>query len=698
MRLLLTLLGVMVLGFALLNPTLGQEVSAQSSAVTLESPEPGVSLIGTPNQWAGLGVGYNAVVSPDGEMVVGSQGGKLVAIDRNSRRVIHEIDLEVPNIQMICYSPDGKQLALTAYQFSKLPENDSASDSPRSPSLSSALILVDDRFRIERTIELPSARESSVNYATDMPVDVSYSPDGRTIVVVGQRVTHAVDSFSGDIVGSREGLFDINEMFVDNDTIVFRNIKKSWDLRKDDLSTLTKIGKLDFPATAYYSLHHPKLPLLAYHDTQNQQLKVANYQRGKILLEVPAEKYILNSGCFSSDGKRLAGLFYTTDYQATAIRVLDIEKKQWIAEFAFDSQVHLRVSFADDDHLLIFDTQASRLMFVTVDDSLQEHLARTLNQPTQSHQLSVDQTGENAILNWGRQEIDLQTGKVSHPGNQFSRIAMFASAENDRIRSVDNRSIELVSDDKTSRSFALPRNGQIVKGLLSLLGSAPEVRKVEQSIPVTVALEPSGKTLSCLYVMSHDGIPRYIRWQVRNRKVEREVKFSDKPASGQMFPGVLAALHPDGRSVVQAKNDQIVLTDMDKNQDTASFEIPEGAGKLALNHDGSLVAIGFHPEAMERFRKIQVYDLDSGDLKKEFESKNAMFTFAPHAPRLAIADMDHSLPVQVFDTESWQPVVEHETDHADRFGMQLSGDGKTLVFSLVDSRLEIWNLNEIRSR
>lgn len=649
----------------------------------IEAPEPGVRLLGQPSRFSELKVGNVFLPSPDGRYLYLGIGGKLLKVDVENLETESETITQLTYIQKIAAAPNG-QLAVIGYRSPPLDP-----DNPVALPLVLSCILFDKSMEIDRVIEFPKSEDANNEFL----VSLRFSPDGKDLLVIGQQITRLIDVDSGKILVSHNGLFDEKGLFLDDGLIFFPRIGKVWNTISNKVSGSETLKGMELPQRNSYILIHDTEPVFAFSNANDESIKLVNHRLGKTLMSIEAEDLQLYQGDFSSDGKWLIASCYARDFRSTALAVFNLQDKKLEAIARFKSQRFLLPSFVGENSILLYDYNTSRLSQIALNDALSTNLQIALNQPAATNQITVNHDGTRTVCNYGRQDIDMETGDVDSDHPQFSRRVFFG-VQDQLVRSLDNEAIHIEPPRGSKRVFGLPKETRVVAGLLSLLGSTETENSSGYTMVVDIGLDHDGKKLTCLYAQSQNNQLHYVQWDARTSKTLFQDIVPIDPAKQPSAAGLITAINPDGQNIYFLNGNQLHCMDVESGDSKTVKEFEVVPHQLQFNHDGSLLAMIVHGKTPSE-SQVQVFQRDEAELELVFAADGQLFDFANDSARMAIASQNCKKPVRILNTKNWEEVVKHETHHSNRMALGLSGDGRRLVFSLDDSRMEIWDLDEL---
>ncbi|MDP1563395.1 MAG: hypothetical protein Q8M16_18595 [Pirellulaceae bacterium] len=118
--------------------------------------------------------------------------------------------------------------------------------------------------------------------------------------------------------------------------------------------------------------------------------------------------------------------------------------------------------------------------------------------------------------------------------------------------------------------------------------------------------------------------------------------------------------------------------------------------EISLNRDGSLLAVSYADRDRWSVKQIVLFDVASGRELKSFSGAKFLAPlFHPDTDQVVIVETGRPNRVTIYDTQTWERVFEHETSHAPALAAAIADNFKSLAFSLADTRIEIWNLEEL---
>ncbi|WP_203695383.1 nSTAND1 domain-containing NTPase [Catellatospora coxensis] len=210
------------------------------------------------------------------------------------------------------------------------------------------------------------------------------------------------------------------------------------------------------------------------------------------------------------------------------------------------------------------------------------------------------------------------------------------------------------------------------------------------------------------------------------------------PRSGRLIsdhgPELVLALSPDGRLAAIDRDKTVVIRDVAAGKETVT--LPTSASSAVFNHDGTRLTVGRigavevwdlgtgrsiatgRPDEQHRFARVEplalsrdgrtvvtgdpsnglgddgmsVWQIDGDELAEQQLTHRTPVTaaaFSPDGRLLAVGGADYA--VQLFETETWQPVADPLALHQDTISsLAFSPDGKLVASGSKDGTIRLW--------
>jgi hypothetical protein len=154
------------------------------------------------------------------------------------------------------------------------------------------------------------------------------------------------------------------------------------------------------------------------------------------------------------------------------------------------------------------------------------------------------------------------------------------------------------------------------------------------------------------------------------------------------------------------------LGDAEQGQLGRDIRLPGIATGLEFSADNRWLAVGMvrapwetgwmWPSARNQTwaTEIAVIEVETGLIRWQKKNLDLVgFGFRPGTNQLHTLDRDQrksSKRFVLYQTETWEPEFEHTTPYSEALASAFSSDGRLLAIPLADTRIEVWDLEELR--
>ena len=263
---------------------------------------------------------------------------------------------------------------------------------------------------------------------------------------------------------------------------------------------------------------------------------------------------------------------------------------------------------------------------------------------------------------------------------------------------------------KLKRSYQTKAQGSVFSHLSSMMRSGRLNAIQSQSYPISLALSVDGTQVNVAAMhITYRPIGGSLTGEFDQQRLIQFAKLDSE--SGRLIGrrnfrsarfGLdeddwtqLGAVSHDGAKMAVGKMD--VLTVVDTGSGETLYEI-------RTEENEHLRFAEFSPD--DRFlvtvmtSKVVVRDAESGETVAELVPNNRkgipVAAFSVNGNRFVVCDSAKEGKVQVYSTESWEPVFERDKTQHDCKSVSVSNDGQFIVFGLADCRLEIWDRAKLK--
>lgn len=672
--------------------------SKQDDDSLVQRVDDGVRLLGKANLTQPL-VGYPFVASPDGQWLATRKGWDVLLIDRQRREVVQTISFAAGKRRPIAfdllYSRTSKYLAVLLHVHEaddvefKMGDFEEREEDSLGVVQGKYVLLLENGRIMGPPVQVDESPEFRSAHASMM-----FSPDERWMAINYDGATFAVD------VRQNQLLAKIPEFpashFEANQRLVHVDSQRSWSLSSGEFSPwqaptgLENLKLLAVSPDGSAEAWRAEDGQVVFYYPETQKL-----QKFAGLKSQPATASLTSLSQrdyqFSSTGKLFAGNGFKKGQSSPLYFVFDIEQQKYLLEptpMLSGGQL-----LGDDEQMLGLVNTAWHE--IPLGDGSNEALRAALAAYPSSRQLQFANMDRHLVLGPYQRWIDVASGKtmgqsssgyfdgVSSPrstsGYEFSPGgASYSVQERD---ATTGKSKALFSHQSIGHAGALLRN---------LLGSPPEVSGV---IGFKLGIERTGKAL---YELRHDSGLGFVfrNWDLVQNKVGWEKTFRVRTPIVDIMR--TAAISADGTRFAVTTNEHLWVVDAEQGRAIRELDLPVIPQQISLNRDGSLLAVSYRDRDWWSVKKIVLFDVASGRELKSFSgAKFVAPLFHPDTDRLVIVETGRPNRVTIYDTQTWERVFEHETSHAPAVAAAIADNFQSLAFSLADTRIEIWTLEEL---
>jgi hypothetical protein len=335
------------------------------------------------------------------------------------------------------------------------------------------------------------------------------------------------------------------------------------------------------------------------------------------------------------------------------------------------------------------------------------------------------------VLAGGRSWVKLADGQLAGIGPSARQIVMVAAQPStdqvytfgtpaDRDNTWDEMALTRQSRQPNSgqRLTTIQPPTELLRSLRALLGTQPsDVEGDWRVYPAHLSVSLDQSQLRAVHWEDKTLGPdtqvsrlQLNRWEVgRQRKVSSTLLAvrADKPQSARQFQ-----LSPDGSQYAVAHGTGLWLGDAEQGQLGRDIRLPGIATGLEFSADNRWLAVGMvrapwetgwmWPSARNQTwaTEIAVIEVETGLIRWQRKNLDLVgFGFRPGTNQLHTLDRDQrksSKRFVLYQTETWEPEFEHTTPYSEALASAFSSDGRLLAIPLADTRIEVWDLEELR--
>jgi hypothetical protein len=709
------------------------------SVAPIARPENGVRLYGTASPF---GSWTHCDLSPDGKWLVGFRGTRMLVWDRQAARVVKEFDVvSTGSVQSCKFSPAGKYFAVFVKHWLELPE---LSDAPESgdgaidiapeqllqikPKFSSQILVFDRQWK-------PVAEFDVDCDGPQFPDGLLFSPDESALLVNGQTVFFT--SWMGILdledhslhVPSVEMQRVGNAVWLNSQEIAWPTVRRTWDWRKDQFREFPK----DFLPQVYsvqtsssdgdWWLLQNQVGKVLYQRSTKREIPLTGW-RGYAFGQVsPDQRYFLGVGA---------------PHAIREVLLLDLNLETEVARVEDWGITAIR--FVPDDplaHLTMFASNAGTrarsvtLTAVPLGKGFADGLKRAQQQLPVTDKVVFAAQDEWLVLAGGRSWVKLVDGQLAGLGPSARQVVMVAAQPStdqiytfgtpaDRDNTWDEMALTRQSRQPNSgqRLTTIQPPTEILRSLRALLGTQPSNVDGDWSVypaHLSVSLDQTqlravhweDKTLGPDSKVSRMHLNR---WEVGRHKKIRSTLLAvsaDQPDTARQFQ-----LSPDGSQYAVAHNMRLWLGDAEQGQLGRDIRLPGIATGLEFSADNRWLAVGMvrapwetgwmWPSARNQSlaTEIALIEVETGLIRWQKKNLDLVgFGFLPGTNQLYNLDRDQrksSKRFVLYRTDTWEPEFEHTTPYSEALASAFSSDGRLLAIPLADTRVEVWDLEELR--
>jgi hypothetical protein len=714
------------------KPGRPSQTGQASEVLPVEQPERGVQIIGHRAMFPGL---INWDLSPDGQTFVGFRGLTMQVWNRPEDRLLKEIEV-VPfgYIQCVKFSPKGKFLAVLAqrWEFAVEPELNANSNDPRSsdeledvfkilPQPQNVLLVYNRQWELEHEFLIDA--DATLSWHSDK---LYFAPDESSVVLQCQNEL-LVNDLEQSAVIKRQASGDL-AIYFSGTEIALPGKGVVWNWRRD----------IDRP------LSNDMLSgvLIVMARSHDGQWLLTSGTRGFEFLHLPSKRRIplastsIFDASFSADG-RYASLVVFEGPKNIKLTVHDLEKQREVASLMTPTIPKAWIN-SDTNELLIairYDFNSNRnvssmVHSMKLDDDLPSALKSLESAIPPTDQVTFGNQDQSLVLANGLAAIDIQTANLSTRrfdprGVQF----LAADPRSDRVFIFGGSPMESHSDPYEVQQW--PLHGSERKRIMKV--SPPPAITAGLGRLFGVQSDASWSVTPLHLSLSRDG--------TRVREIHNETRQSMKSpfeiherrfvmsqfdlATDQLLPAIKLeipkvesktqvhlALSSDGQLFGFAQGTFLFTGETAGGTLQREVRLPGIASYLAFSNNNRWLAVALETPTWRvpgvgiahnrpLADQIVVIDLDSGTVVWHKRGLDVVAVgFHPTEPLLFVAERDQNTPtkhVTFYRESTWEVESQFRSLYGQPLAAALSTDGKSMAFTLVDGRIEVWTFSELQT-
>ncbi|MDP1560294.1 MAG: hypothetical protein Q8M16_02750 [Pirellulaceae bacterium] len=698
----------------------------------MEQPESGVQIIGHRALFPGL---TNWDLSPDGQTFVGFRGLTMQVWNRPDDRLLKEIEV-VPFGYIHCakFSPKGKFLSVLAqrWEFAVEPEFDSNSNDPMSsdeledvfkilPQPQNVLLFYNRQWELEHKVLIDA--DATLSWHSNK---LHFAPDESSVVLQCQNELFVYDLEQAAVI--RRTPSGESAIYLSATEIALPGKGIVWNWRRDTDRPLSN----DMLSGVW-------IVMARSHDGQ---WLLTSGTRGFEFLHLPTKRRIPHSSIsifdasFSADGRYAALVVLDGPYKIK-LTVHDLEKQQEVASLMTPTIPKAWIN-SDTNELLIairYDFNSNRnvssmVHSMKLDDNLPSALKSLESVIPPTDHVTFGNHDQSLVLANGLAAIDIQTAKMST--RRFDpRDVQYLAADprSDRVFIFGGSPMESNSDPYEVQQW--PLHGKERKRIMKV--SPPPAITAGLGRLFGVQSDAAWSVTPLHLSVSRDGTRvREIHTETRQSTKEpfeiRELRFVIAQfdlATNQLLPAIKleipkvesktqvhVALSSDGQLFGFAQGTFLFTGETAGGTLQHEVRLPGIASHLAFSNDNRWLAVALETPSWRvpglgiahnrpLADQIVVIDLDSGTVCWQKRRQEIVAVgFHPTEPKLFITERVQNTPakhVTFYRESTWEIESQFRSSHGQPLSAAISNDGKSMAFTLADSRTEVWTFSELQT-
>lgn len=714
------LLGLVAILSGPLSSSIGAQVEAKgdkayktaSEQIELEEKlkteiEPGVFVVGKAHRFAEVGDCDSFSLSPDGKTIACS-GSRIKLFDLEADKVRETVGEEGETYQGVEFSDDGRFLVGHTYKHSSslirvwdavdlsLLNSFSANEGVKSANARASFYI--QQFKVSpennyiaacdyRSLVVRDLKTGELVYQMDdlgwAIQGISFSPDDRQLLVPKSGSVQVIDLESGELLSGK-------------DSKVAGAIATVLDVNSAQQVVATANGG---------------------------SIRIIDLEgsKRKRMLSLPAGAHVQNLK-FSDDGKLIAASVWQSGdnvYQIGVV-ILDVasgktvkhKKKTGVA-----GQNLGRMQFATNNHSLFYSGPAIHgINEVDLLSTEPDSESKFPKSPVKSSAIHPDNQSFVACTSAGDvNSFDINSGEILKSFSYANPKGLQLSSDGNHLLISSNygqTSLQAFDyrSGKAKKSYTLRSKGSVFSHLSSFMKSGTLNTIHSQSYPISVALSSDGAEVNVVGMeITYKPIGGSLTGEYDQRNL---IQFAKLDAENGRMIGQrsfrnahfglqendwahLGAVSHDGTRMAVGKADKLTVVETATGE--TLYEVSPGK-------NDQLRSAEFSPD--DRFliavmsTKVVVRDAESGEtvaeLVPEKRKGNLVTGFSGNGKRFVVCNSAKDGEVQIYSTESWEPVFERDKTQHDRMSVSISNDGQLVLFGLSDCRLEIWDRAKLK--
>lgn len=653
-----------------------------------EDLEPGVRLFGKPDASVILGrvLAFKPVEGTDNLVVLCEDGIKLW--DAKKKKILKTIKFEKKTSGCLAsqVSNDKDMFAFSTWDIQSA-----------DPDKQGIVWLVDKELNRKANFLFENeGPEGEIPSMSNSVTAIGFSDDDSQVALGTGKELHWCDVESGEIVRSFQlgGYKRTQNLIVEDDRVLaFGYDAHQVDLKDGTISPLPESLRV-FVGEKQSIYHRESDQLIGVKDRDHKVIIYDFVDDAKEEIEFKTGTRIW-SITLSDDGSRLAVVsFLQGDESAFQIGVYDTQTQELKHRLLLPGVLPSNLEFTNGSSELTagirFDAGLQR---IKIDPDVVEQEAN-LKPSFKFHNILLSGDGLEFIgsrLASGALKLDWASGKTE----KFKDYAnyFFPAQSGDRffytgqsgVNFLTKRSTWGKSKIATIKSYSI-RKPLVMPalGYLSGFGEEPD-NATYYVFPSSLAVNDANSEVHCVVIDTLDGI-RIETFKLANNKLIKKSLFK-RPKNPNLNQLPTTAITNDGKRFAVYESKKIRVFDIESKE--LVFE-QKSAKAQALIFSKNRDWLASHSDD-----GVKILDSESGEIIKDIPEKDALIAYAFKADRLLVCPKKDDRPVRIFNTQSWEVELRHNTDTGDRSAVSISNDGRRAAFALVNCRLELWELEEL---
>ncbi len=711
--LLFLLLGWTIFAVDRINAQVPSPVDTESSSTLRTGTEqaesdfrqeiaPGIVVFGKSNRFAALGDCQSFDVSPDGKTVVCS-GQKLKFFDLEKNQIRDEIGEPGDYYQAVQYSPDGRFVVAYTYESS------------------GSQLRVWDAIDLSlvNTISATIGVSDESAFKNFYLQSVAISADNSFVAMTSNNAALIRDLKTGELIHEFVDLGYVQRIcFSSDETQVY--LPKNSRIQVIDMDSGEPVGRSESPLVG--SISQSVVVNLSRNFAalaSGGRIIIKNLNGGNDrLLGLPAGCYAQQC-VFSDDGSLIAVNVWSngdTDSRMQ-IHVMEVDSGKLVKRIKNVGENVTRMRFSTDRRTLMLtgyglfglnEIDLASSVASSSDQGLSSPVAVSRIHPGKESFVVGTMAGTLNVLDLGSGKLLNQASYQGAPKGLLlsadgSRIIVYSNSWQGKINSYDyqsgkqKREYTIKGDENSvvSQLRAMMLTGGLSNAntnAFPLFASLSEGESELYSVALIMTYRSSGSAFTGFDMEQSHSI-KFVKFNVETGATTGSMNFSMGRLGIDQNQWVqVAAISRDGKLLAIADNNRALVIDLESGQDAYEIEGEIQVGSLAFSPDNRFLL------TLDQRQICRVWDRETGGLIKELtESPSSLMpTFSEDGKKMLVCPNSKQATVEVYRTDTWEPVFQRDGTQADRSSARLSGDGQHIVFGLTDCRIEVWDLAKLK--